>query len=177
MTWPTSSAVTRGVSERLAGKPLPAVRLCSCEDRPFNLSALTCGFPLVIYLYPGCSWSPDDGESTARVDAVQHRAFRDHKPDLDARGYRAIGISSQSTRAQTQAIIENRIAHQLFSEPQLQLAQRLQLPTFLFEGSSWYRRLTLVITENRIAKAFFPVSSAERSAAQVIAWMMIQGIS
>ena len=175
-TRPTNPAVTREVSERLTGSLLPAVGLSSRGEYPLDLSELAHAFPLVIYLYPGCSWSPDDRESTALMDAVQHRAFRDHNPDLEAHGYRAIGISSQSTGAQTRAIVENRITHQLFTEPQLQFAQQLQLPTFTYHGAQRYRRLTLVVHDGRIVKVFFPVCSAARSAAQVIAWMIIQGI-
>jgi hypothetical protein len=87
-TRPTNPAVTREVSERLTGSLLPAVGLSSRGEYPLDLSELAHAFPLVIYLYPGCSWSPDDRESTALMDAVQHRAFRDHNPDLEAHGYR-----------------------------------------------------------------------------------------
>jgi peroxiredoxin len=56
------------------------------------------------------------------------------------------------------------------------LPEALELPTFEADGTRWYERLTLVVGSGRVQKAFFPVASAARSAAQVLAWMQIQGI-
>lgn len=173
----TAAPVARGVAHQLVGASIPHVFLDASSGQQLNLHQFACGFHLVIYFYPGCGCSPDDGENTALMDALQHRAFRDHQPDLEARGYRALGISSQPVKTQDRAEIDNRISHGLFSDPTLQLAERLGLPTFAAEGRAWYRRLTLVTHGAYIVKAFFPVSSAPRSAAQVIAWMTIQGIS
>jgi peroxiredoxin len=156
---------------------MPPVQVDSAGEQRLNLCQFAVGYPLVIYLYPGCDWSPEDGPETPLMDAMQHRAFRDHQPDLETRGYCALGISSEPVKTQNRARIENCVAHGLFSDPTLQLAERLGLPTFPSHGRSWYRRLTLVTHERVIVKAFFPVSSAARSAAQVIAWMKIQGIS
>jgi peroxiredoxin len=173
----TAAALTRGVADRLTGASIPAVYLDSSGGQQLNLHQFACGFHLVIYLYAGCNRSPEDGENTALMDAIQHRAFRDHQPDLEARGYRALGISSQPVKTQNRARIDNRLAHSLFSDPRLQLDEKLGLPTFPAEGRAGYRRLTLVTHGAYIVKVFFPVSSAARSAAQAIAWMTIQGIS
>jgi hypothetical protein len=75
------------------------------------------------------------------------------------RGYRAIGVP-----------------HRLLSDPGLELAELLGLPTFAVAGRAWYERLMLVACGARIEKAFFPVSSGARSAAQVIAWMTMHGV-
>jgi peroxiredoxin len=64
----------------------------------------------------------------------------------------------------------------LLSDPDLQLALALGLPTFNVDNTDWYCRLTLVITEGTVAQAFSPVVSARRSAAQAIAWMRGQGL-
>jgi peroxiredoxin len=113
----------------------------------------------------------------ALVDGIQHRAFRDRQPELEARGYRVIGISSQPEQAQWRAVAGNRLTQRLLSDPKLTLAHELKLPTFPLDGTRWYRRLILVASQGRIEKAFFPVSNVARSADQVIAWMTIQGIS
>jgi peroxiredoxin len=65
----------------------------------------------------------------------------------------------------------------LLSDPELQLARELELPTFELDAARWYQRLTLVASGGRIEKAFFPVSSAAGSVGQVIAWLSVQGIS
>lgn len=174
---PSDDTATRGIADGLSGAALPPVQVDSSGEQRLNLCQFAGGYPLVIYVYPGCEWSPEDGPETPLMDAMQHRAFRDHQPDLETRGYRALGISSDPVKKQNRARIENRVAHGLFSDPSLQLAARLGLPTFPAHGTCWYRRLTLVIHEGIVVKAFFPVSSAARSAAQVIAWMKIQGMS
>ncbi len=111
------------------------------------------------------------------MDAVQHRAFRDRQPDLEARGYHTIGISSQPENAQRRAVAENRLTHRLPSDPKPTLAHELKLPTFPLDGARWYRRLTLVASSGHIEKVFFPVGRPAHSAAPAIAWMTIQRIS
>jgi peroxiredoxin len=156
---------------------MPDASLEGSGELALNLYEYACGFSLIIYLYAGCERSPEDGEDTALCDSLQHRAFREHRLDLEARGYRAIGVSSQDARAQHRATLEHRLTHMLLSDPGLRLAQRLGLPTFTYDGVKRYCRLMLVVHDGRIVKVFFPVCSAARSAAQVIAWMTIQGIS
>jgi peroxiredoxin len=139
---------------------------------PLNLGEFAATFPVVVYLYPGGGSSPEEGMDAARMDALQHRAFRDHGPDLDAHGYCAIGISSRSVSLLGESALAEGISHGLLSDPGLRVAAGLGLPTFELDGACWYHRLTFVAAGGRIQKAFFPVS-AGRSAAQVIAWMQI----
>ncbi len=171
------SGVARGLADRLVGVAVPPVVLRSREGFPVNLGDCVSGAGLVIYLYPGASSSSQDGEDTAVMDAVQYRAFRDEQPELEARGYQTFGISSHLEEPRRRAVAEKGLTHRLLSDPELQLAQALELPMFIIDAVCCYRRLTLVVTRGRIEKAFFPVSSPARSAAQVIAWMKIRGIS
>jgi peroxiredoxin len=173
---PTSSRSAR-LAERLVGVAIPSLVLSSRGEFPLNLRDFASAFRLLIYLYPGTSSSPQDGQDTARMDAIQHRAFRDRQPELEARGYHTIGISSQSEQAQQRAVAEYRLTQRLLSDPQLTLAREMELPTFPLGGARWYRRLILLASDGRIEKAFFPVSNPAGSADQVIAWMTIQGIS
>jgi peroxiredoxin len=173
----SSSGEARRLADRLVGRPIPSVLLGGFDGSAVNLCELADAFGLVIYLWPGCASSPSDGEQTSLMDAAQHRAFGEHQRDLEARQYRVIGISSQSQRSQRQSALEHAVAHMLLSDPELQLARELELPTFELDAARWYQRLTLVASGGRIEKAFFPVSSAAHSAAQVIAWLSVQGIS
>jgi len=166
----------RPLAARLAGLPIPHVLLSSFQVSPVDLAQHANEFPLVIYFYPGGSSSPDDGHDGPMMDAAQHRAFRDHHPDFVAHECRAIGISSQSEQAQQKSAGTIGISHLLLTDPELQLAQELELPTFTVDGKSWYQRLTLVASHGTIDKAFYPVPSAARSAAQAIAWMQVHGI-
>jgi peroxiredoxin len=131
---------------------------------------------LVIYFYPGCVCSPEDGYQSPALDAAQHRAFADRDADFLAMDCRPIGISSQSVEGQRRAAADTKAGHILLSDPELQLAQALELPTFNVDNADWYRRVTLVIAEGAIAQAFAPLRAAAQSAVQAIAWIRAQGI-
>ncbi|MGO9322745.1 MAG: hypothetical protein ACLQBY_18340 [Solirubrobacteraceae bacterium] len=110
------------------------------------------------------------------LDAAQHRAFAYRRPDFLAMGCRPVGISSQAVKGQRRAAADTEARHLLLSDPDLQLARALGLPTFNVDKTDWYCRLMLVITEGTVAQAFSGVSSAPRSTAQIIAWMRAQGL-
>lgn len=171
-----SATRARCLADRLVGVAIPSVVLRSFREDLLDLGQLAQERPLVIYAYPGVRRSPADGEQTPLMDAAQHRAFFEHRADLAARSYQAVGVSSQSTESQAQSVLAGRLTQRLFSDPGLQLAGELELPTFEVDEAHWYHRLTLVTGGGRIEKAFFPVASSARSAAQVIAWMRVQGI-
>jgi peroxiredoxin len=166
----------RCVADRLAGVAIPSVVLESFQEEPIDLRQLAQQRPLVLYLYPGSDRSPADGEQTPLMDQAQHRAFVDRRADLAARSYQAVGVSSQSVKAQLRSALAGQLTQRLFSDPELQLARALELPTFDLDEARWYHRLTLIAKDGRVEKAFFPVARAGRSAAQVITWMQVQGI-
>lgn len=162
----------RCVVDRLVGLEIPPVVLEGGWERALDLRESTWS-AAVIYFYPGCGNSAE-GEETS-LDFAQHRAFRDHHPDLQARGCCAIGVSSQSQEAQWQVAHANAVTQKMLCDPQLELARELGLPTFTRCEARWYERLVMVVIGGRIEKVFFPVACASRSAAQVIAWMILHG--
>jgi peroxiredoxin len=166
----TRSSWRHRVADALVGLELPPVVLQGYDGGELQLREYAVALPVVLYFYPGSS-SSSVGDPVELMDSAQHRAFRDQRQDLEAWGYRAIGISSQSLAGQRLSGLEHRVPHQLLSDPGLELAQSLGLPTFARAGHGSYERLTLVASGARIAKAFYPVTDAAQSAAQVIAWM------
>lgn len=163
----------RHLVDGLCGRVVPPLLLAaSCGD-PVSLESFASGSG-VIYLYPGATSSPDGGESSLLVDAAQHRGFRDLGPDMSVLKLTVVGVSTQSQDAQIRSVVANRLQHTLLSDPQLLLADRLELPTFACDGARWYRRLTIVVRHGRIGKVFYPVEGA-RNPAQVIAWAKVQG--
>jgi peroxiredoxin len=167
-----SARQARGLTDRLIGLPIPPVVLDSLQGFTLNLCEFADTFPIVIYFYPGGGWSPQDGEQTQYLDALERRAFRDHQLDLQVRQYRAVGVSGQAERSRE----DSAPSHLLLSDPELLLARELRLPTFTFDGTRWYQRLTMIASFGMIEKVFFPIADATRSAAQVVTWMQTQGI-
>jgi peroxiredoxin len=165
---------TQASAKHLLGQRVPSVVLESFQGRPVHLESAA--VRVVFYFYPGLAGWPEDGEDAASLDAMQHRVFHEHQPDFEARGYSVVGVSGQSRQLQGESALAHDVGHLLLSDPELEVAGALGLPTFEADGACWYERLTLVASSGRIEKVFFPVSSAARSAAQVIAWMQVQGI-
>jgi peroxiredoxin len=164
------------LADALVGLELPPIVLEGHEDGGLQLREYAVALPVVLYFYPGSPGS-SAADPVDLMDSAQHRAFRDWREDLDVRGYRAIGISSESLSAQRLTALRNRVPHRLLSDPRLELAELLGLPTSAVAGRAAYERLTLVACGARIEKAFFPIASPARSAAQVLAWMTMHGIS
>jgi peroxiredoxin len=162
----------RRLIDGLLRRRIPSLVLPSTEGAAIDVRDLGQG-QVVFYLYPGSPTSPDDGVDTPMVDAVQHRAFRDHLGEMTARHVNVVGISSQQLEVQYRGAKANQLMQTLLTDPGCQFAQALELPTFMLEGAKWYRRLTLIASAGLINKVFFPVSAA-RNADQVLAWMKVQ---
>jgi peroxiredoxin len=160
--------------DRLLGRAIPSVLLVGSDGDPVNLEDFAAR-SAAIYLYPGSGSSPDGGTDSPMLDAAQHRAYRVHEPDMLALNFAVVGISSQPAEAQRECAEVSRVRHTLLSDPNLLLADALELPTFEEEGSVWYRRLTIIVRHGRIGKVFYPMASPARNPAQVVAWATVQG--
>ncbi len=165
-----------GAADHLPGLEVPTLRLPSTRGEPMELADLAEGL-LVAYLYPRTGvpgrplpegWDDIPG---ARGCTPQSCAFRDSLAELSSLGASVVGISAQEPAEQREFAEREHIPFPLLSDPDLQLAGALSLPTFVVEGMTLYRRLTLVAEAGRIVKAFYPVFPPDRNAAEVLAWL------
>ncbi|HYB22209.1 MAG TPA: hypothetical protein VED41_00325 [Solirubrobacteraceae bacterium] len=122
---------------------------------------------LVIYCYPGGVYSPEDGYRSPGQDIAQHRAFAGRHDDFDALNCRVVGVSSQGVELQR----DTQVGHLLLSDPQLQLARQLKLPTFSVDRSDWYCRCLLIAVSGRVVHAVYPIGSPGQSAAHAVRWL------
>jgi peroxiredoxin len=159
------------VASKLEGAAIPSVRLGSGEAAPVDLAQYASLYSLVIYSFPGIAASRDDGP-----DRQMHNAFSHCCAELDAKGYRIFGVSGQFEGAQRELIGIARLRHRLLSDPALRFAEALTLPTIEIKGEECYERLILITSGGVVRKAFFPISRPERSAHQVLTWMLLHGI-
>jgi peroxiredoxin len=161
----------------LTGKRMPDITLSSPQGGSLPLLSLAASWRLVVYFYPGATCSPEDGDASPLMDAVQHRGFATHGDELLRHHYRILAVSSEPVTKQFRTVVEHRLnqTHQLVSDPDLTLAQAFALPTFSTDSATCYRRLTLVFLAAKVAKVFYPVSAA-RNAAQVLTWSRAHGI-
>jgi hypothetical protein len=97
----------QNVADRLIGSETRPVILKGSWERPSNLRHSAGS-------NNGRS-GPGDAEGTTLSDASQHKAFRDHQPELEAKERRAIGISSQCPKSQRAAADANLVMHTLLN--------------------------------------------------------------
>jgi peroxiredoxin len=164
-----------GACDHLPGMLLPPVAPSSTSGEPVDLSNLP--GKSVVYSYPRTG-RPDenlprgwDEIPGARGSTPQSCAFRDHHAELQTLGARVFGLSTQDTGYQQEAAERLRLPFELLSDESLIFAKALDLPTFEVEGMTLIKRLTLVIDDGRIQKAFYPVFPPGENATEVLEWL------
>jgi peroxiredoxin len=167
-----------GAANHLAGAELPDLSLASTTGTDINLRRATADAgTLVLYIYPRTGkpgeplppgWDDIPG---ARGCTPESCAFRDAHRDIERLGARVHGLSAQSLEDQHEFAARVELPYALISDPELELAAALGLPTFEVAGMKLYRRITLIARAGRIAHVFYPVFPPDRNAADVLAWL------
>jgi peroxiredoxin len=168
--------VDDGACDHLEGIDLPSLDLPSTGGMPVDLSALP--GRLVIYCFPRAGqpgipspagWDKIPG---ARGCTPQSLAFRDHHHKIRSLHAEVFGVSTQSPEAQSEIAARLQLPFPLLSDRKLEFARALKLPTFEADGLTLIRRLTLIVTERAIEKVFYPVFPPDKSADEVIVWLL-----
>lgn len=61
--------------------------------------------------------------------------------------------------------------YQLLSDAKLELAEKLGLPTFEWEGKKLHKRLTMAVEDGVVVKVWYPVFPPDKNAEEVLSWM------
>ena len=142
-----------------------------------DLPALGADGTAVLFIYPrtGKPGEPlPDGWDLipgARGCTPQSCAFRDLHGKFADRDVRVIGLSAQSAEDQLEFAERVHLQFPLLSDPSLELAAALGLPTFEVAGMTLYKRVTLVVRDGEVVKVFYPVFPPDRNASEVLAWL------
>ena len=164
-----------GAASHLPGMSLPTLVLPATNGAHVDLAAIA--GRLVIYVYPMTGRPgvplPDgwDGIPGARGCTPQSCSFRDHHAELKTLNALVFGLSAQTTEYQKEARDRLHLPFELLSDSGLRLKQLLRLPTFTVTGMELYKRLTLVVENGRIQRAFYPVFPPDQNAKDVLAWL------
>jgi peroxiredoxin len=166
-----------GAADHLPGAELPDLSLPSTAGTDVNLREAAAEGTLVLYVYPRTGkpgeplppgWDDIPG---ARGCTPQACSFRDSHGELERLGARVYGLSAQSLADQHEFGARVDLPYALISDPELELAAALRLPTFEVEGLRLYKRITLIARRGRIEHVFYPVFPPDRNAADVIDWI------
>jgi len=167
--------VDDGAADHLEGATLPSLELPATCGETIGLAAAA--RTLVVYCYPRTGrpgeplppgWDEIPG---ARGCTPQSCAFRDHFTELEALGASVLGLSAQPLADQIEFARRVELPYAVLSDPGLELAEALRLPTFEVAGMRLYRRLTLIARHAEIVKVFYPVFPPDRNAADVVDWL------
>lgn len=169
---------------------MPPIALPSTRGRQMRVDVVPDGFErLVLYAYPltglpGIEPPPGwDDIPGARGCTPESCGFRDHAAELAAAGAAVVGLSTQSTVYQRNAAERLHLPYPLLSDAERRLAHALRLPMFTVELRPQHdgggirtllRRLTLVVRDGLIEKAFYPVFPPDRHAGEVLTWVRDQ---
>jgi peroxiredoxin len=166
-----------GAADHLVGLAMPQVTLSGTAGSRVALDALGPG-RTVLYIYPLTGRPgvdlPDgwDAIPGARGCTPEACGFRDHHAELRDAGAAAVfGLSAQSTGYQAELVERLDLPFEILSDPALELADALRLPTFTADGNRLYKRLTLVVAGGRIEHAFYPIFPPDEHAAEVLGWL------
>lgn len=172
--------VDDGRCDHLPGLKVPSVPLPATSGETIDLAALP--GRTVVYCYPRTG-RPDrelppgwDEIPGARGCTPQSCAYRDHHAELAALDVRVVGLSSQDTAYQREAVERLHLPFPLLSDERLAFPTALRLPTFTTsdsDGSSLtlIKRLTLIVASGRIEHVVYPVFPPDADAERVIDWL------
>jgi peroxiredoxin len=168
--------VDDGAADHLVGTRVPAITLAATDGRLLDVASLGAG-RVVLYLYPmtgrpgvelPAGWDEIPG---ARGCTPESSGFRDHFSELKAAGaVEVYGLSSQDSAYQREAVERLQLPFAMLSDPNLELAAALGLPTFDVEGSALYKRITLIVAGGLIEHVFYPIFPPNDHAEQVLDW-------
>jgi peroxiredoxin len=165
-----------GAAAHLPGTVVPSVTLVSGDGDAVDLAELAQELT-VLYCYPRTGvpghplpplWDKTPG---ARGCTPQSLGFREAYDELAVLGARVVGLSAQTVEEQHEFANRVGLPYPVLSDPELRLADALDLPTFEFEGARLYKRITLVLEGGRVAHAFYPVFPPNENAAEVTRWL------
>jgi peroxiredoxin len=132
---------------------------------------------VVIYCYPmtgvpGVPLPPGwDHLPGARGCTPQTNAYKQAHPELKALGAQVFGLSSQDTAYQLEMAQRLQLPFPVLSDHGLRFQQSLQLPTFVVEGKTLIKRLTLVAHQGVIRQVHYPVFPSDADAAWVLNYL------
>lgn len=166
-----------GGTRHLAGVALPDIALAATDGSRVSLARLS--GRTVVFVYPrtgrpGQIGLVDDWDQIpgARGCTPQSCAFRDRHAELKAAGAtRVLGLSTQDTAYQQEAVARLHLPFAILSDEQLALTRALNLPVLQVAGQTLLQRMAWIIDAGRITHVFYPVFPPDRNAADVLAWL------
>jgi peroxiredoxin len=169
--------VDDGACDHLLGIQMPEVSLPATTGGTVDLTKVANDGRAVFFFYPR-SGRPDeppipgwDDIPGARGCTPQSCAFRDSFGEFEALSVRVFGVSAQDTDYQREFAERTHLQYPLLSDARFALTDALRLPTFEARGMRLIKRLTLVLSDGRVERVFYPVFPPDKNAEEVLAYL------
>jgi peroxiredoxin len=117
-------------------------------------------------LPPG--WNAIPGARGCTPEVCSFRDSREQFADLDVR---VLALSTQDTEYQREMAARLDLPFEVLSDAELELVRALRLPTFELDGTTFVKRLTLIIAGGEIEHVFYPVFPPDTHAGEVLDWL------
>jgi peroxiredoxin len=167
-----------GATKHLPGMRVPPIPLPTTDGSDLLLGSVGHHERRVVYAYPRTGrpgeaplvedWDLIPG---ARGCTPESCGFRDHHAELARAGADVVGLSTQETEYQREAVERLRLPFVLVSDAKLRLTQTMRLPTFEIVGQVLLERFTFVIRGGSVEHVFYPVFPPDRHAQEVLRWL------
>jgi peroxiredoxin len=161
-----------GAADHLAGTRIADLELPATSGARVNLAKLN--GRTVVFCYPRTGRPGEDPPAGwdqipgAHGCTPESCGFRDSFAAFQQRGIRVIGLSTQDTEYQREAVERLHLPYDLLSDRELRLARALRLPTFEVAGMTLIKRLTFVIEDGVISRVFYPIFPPDRHASALL---------
>ena len=167
-----------GTAAHLVGARLPDIALAATDGSSVSLARLA--GRSVVFAYPrtGVPGQPglvDDWDQIpgARGCTPQSCSFRDLNRDLlQADAARVLGLSTQTSDYQREAVARLHLPFPLLSDAGLALTSAMRLPTMTVAGHTLLKRMSWIVDDGTITAMQYPIFPPDRNAADVLAWLL-----
>ena len=164
------------LNDQLLNKLLPPISLSNQSGNLLQLNR-TDTFRLIIYFY-SMTGNPDkklpknwNQISGAPGCTLENCNFRDNYEKLIELNAIPIGISTQSIDYIKEMTYRLGIQYDILSDSNLKFTNKLSLPTFSLENTTYIKRTTIIVEKNIIKKVFFPVVSINKHIDNILKWL------
>ena len=171
--WPWPEPPRDGAADHLVrGTAIPDVALTSTTGSEISIARLDATTVLFIYPWtgrPGQENPPNwDEIPGAHGSTPQATKFRDMHHTYAENKLRVIGLSGQTPGEQREFSQRTELNYPLLSDQDFAFSTPLKLPTFATGGATYMRRITMIITDGKIDRVFYPVHPPDTHATEVL---------
>jgi peroxiredoxin len=172
-----------GAAEGLVGKALPPVALASSTGGESRLDLLT--RPALLFAFPRAGhpgtaplggWDAWNAIPGARGCTPQACGFRDLRDGFERQGHDIVGVSTQPIADLAEIAGRLDLPYALLSDSEGELRRELGLPTFVVQGVTLLRRMTLFLAGGHVRHVLYPVFPPDQSAQQALECMTGKGL-